>query len=134
MCGCIQDGSVKCTGAAPPTPSPYDKCVKDHDGKSTFKINGVMCGCIQDGSVKCTGAIKPQVVYKLLGWYKVLVSELHVSEDLIPINILLDTASYLAGIVAPRASIIDDIIAQHAPLNQRQVVGRVPLVRRSGVR
>ncbi|PVZ98357.1 hypothetical protein BB558_005639, partial [Smittium angustum] len=74
------------------------------------------------------------LVGKLLGGeYQVPVSKLLVSNDMMPINMLLDTASYLAGIVTTQASIIDDSIAQHVLLNQRPVMDRVPLVRRSGV-
>ncbi|PVZ97143.1 hypothetical protein BB558_006911 [Smittium angustum] len=60
------------------------------------------------------------LVGKLLGGeYQVPVSKLYVFKDHSSISMLLDTASFLIGIVATRASIIGDSIAQHAPLNQR---------------
>ncbi|PVZ98261.1 hypothetical protein BB558_005731, partial [Smittium angustum] len=37
----------------PPTPvppTPYEKCLKEHDGKSEFKINNQDCKCMTDGS------------------------------------------------------------------------------------
>ncbi|PVU86178.1 hypothetical protein BB559_006626 [Furculomyces boomerangus] len=74
------------------------------------------------------------LVGKLLeGEYKVPIFKLHVSNDMMPIIMLLDTASFLIGIVATRARIIDDSIAQHALLNQRPMMGSEPLARRSGV-
>ncbi|PVU95833.1 hypothetical protein BB559_002601 [Furculomyces boomerangus] len=53
--------------------------------------------------------------------------------DMTPINMLLDTASFLTGIVPTQASIIDDSTAIHVFSNQHSVMGRDPLVRRSGV-
>ncbi|PVZ97242.1 hypothetical protein BB558_006806, partial [Smittium angustum] len=46
-------GSVQCTGANPPTP--YQQCLNDHNGYSSFKINDVPCFCADDGTMQCTG-------------------------------------------------------------------------------
>ncbi|PWA00784.1 hypothetical protein BB558_003156 [Smittium angustum] len=54
------------------------------------------------------------------------------SNDMMPINMLLDRASFLIGNVPTQASIIADSIAQYALLSQRPVMGREPLVRQSG--
>ncbi|PVU87088.1 hypothetical protein BB559_006230, partial [Furculomyces boomerangus] len=75
------------------TTSPFLVCVQNHGNSPFYTENGKNCVCSTD-----------------------------VSNDMMPINMLLNTASFLIGIVAPRASIINDIIAQHAPLNQRPVM------------
>ncbi|PVU89750.1 hypothetical protein BB559_004963, partial [Furculomyces boomerangus] len=139
-CVCKEDGTVKCEdlpkpSPLPPTPTPYQKCLNDHGGKSSFIVNNQECVCKEDGTVRCE-APEPRttLISNLFGGeYKAPASKLEVSKDLIPINMLLNTAPFLIGIVATRASIIDDSIAQHAPLNQHPVMSRVLLVRRSGV-
>ncbi|PVU96884.1 hypothetical protein BB559_002226 [Furculomyces boomerangus] len=34
--------------------TPYQQCLKDHYGQSSFEINGASCFCAQDGCVQCT--------------------------------------------------------------------------------
>ncbi|PVZ96962.1 hypothetical protein BB558_007103 [Smittium angustum] len=38
--------------------TPYQQCLKDHYGQSSFEINGASCFCAQDGCVQCTGEPK----------------------------------------------------------------------------
>ncbi|PVZ98062.1 hypothetical protein BB558_004066 [Smittium angustum] len=56
------------------------------------------------------------------GELKASVFQLHTCRDFYGANMMLDTAPYLTLIVAPRAIIINNIVAQHAPLNQRPVM------------
>ncbi|PWA01637.1 hypothetical protein BB558_002254 [Smittium angustum] len=59
-----------------------------------------------------------------LGELKAWVFQLHASRDFSGADMMLDTASYLTHIVAPRANITSDIVSQHALLNQRPMIGR----------
>ncbi|PVZ97762.1 hypothetical protein BB558_006270, partial [Smittium angustum] len=199
-CSCNDDGSPNCADIPVP-PTPYEKCVADHNGSATWTSGTQVCKCNQDGTEKCLELDPTKVCAANHGgsttWtsgtqscscvggleqcnenvqYNTCVSSLggsnvqtigtttctcipiinrkqcittspflvcvqnhgnspfytengkncvcstDVSNDMMPINMLLDTASFLIGIVAPRASIINDIIAQHAPLNQRPVM------------
>ncbi|PVZ97769.1 hypothetical protein BB558_006263 [Smittium angustum] len=64
---------------------------------------------------------------------KASVSQLHASRDFYGENMVLDTDTYLILIVATRASITNNIVAQHALLNQHPIMGRESLERQSGV-